>query len=62
MKSIQTRPESAPYVPTTEAEKAEAFRLHEKLLNELAKEDAIREVVGKALEPTRKGTARKQQG
>ena len=29
---------AASYLPTTDAEKAEAFRLHDKLLNELAKE------------------------
>ena len=59
MNGTHTKTESAPYVPTTEAEKAEAFRLHEKLLNELAKEDAIREVVANAIPASPKGKARK---
>ena len=54
MNGTHTKTESAPYVPTTEAEKAEAFRLHEKLLNELAKEDAIRHFFGRWFRVKRK--------
>ena len=39
------------YSPKTPQEKAEAFKLLDELLNELAREEALREVVADLLDP-----------
>jgi hypothetical protein len=47
--SKNTEQNSTPYLPKTEQEQAEAFKLLDELERELAKEEAFREVVAQKI-------------
>ncbi|MCX6972520.1 MAG: hypothetical protein NTV93_20545 [Verrucomicrobia bacterium] len=50
--SNPNEPNWPPFAPKSEAEKEEAFKLLDELQRGIAREDAFRELVGRALPPT----------
>jgi hypothetical protein len=52
--SKNSNEKSSTYLPQTNEEKGEAFRLLDELISELAREDALRELLSESLKNRRK--------